>query len=114
MVDDDPDLSDALATALMDEGYGVAMARDGRHALEHLRNNHAPPDLILLDLMMPGMDGYTFRAEQRADPALAEIPVLVLTAGHVDHRVQSLGVQQVIKKPVELSSLLSAIEKHRR
>src|SRR5689334_6104245 len=77
VVDDDEDILEALRDLLRDEGYDVVAARDGRTALERLRGG-LRPRLILLDLMMPTMNGYEFRREQRADPALAGIPTIVV------------------------------------
>src|SRR4051794_28574938 len=79
VVDDDPDLRDTLGQILEDEGYSVAAASNGREALAYLRERPAP-SLILLDLMMPVMDGWQFRSEQRLDSVLAKIPVLVISA----------------------------------
>ena len=69
-----------------DEGYDVATASNGREALVYLKS-HSAPRLILLDVMMPVMDGYEFRVEQQRDPAIADIPVVVLTAGSMGERV---------------------------
>jgi CheY-like chemotaxis protein len=80
VVEDDAPIREALCAVLRDDGYAVAEAGDGQEALEFLRT-HPTPRVILLDLMMPVMDGWTFLREQAADPALAGIPVVVITAG---------------------------------
>lgn len=111
VIDDDRDLSDSLCEILVDLGYEVASARDGAEALEFLEEH--TPDVILLDLMMPVMDGYTFRERQRRDPRLAAIPTLVLTAGAIDRRVASLEVAGWLRKPLTIETLSRAIERHR-
>ena len=73
VVDDDPDIRTSLAEILGDEGYRVAGARNGREALDYLRRR-TRPSLILLDMMMPDMDGWLFRREQQKLPELASIP----------------------------------------
>ncbi|RKG80446.1 response regulator [Corallococcus exercitus] len=111
LVDDDAAIADALSELLVDEGYTVVTAANGAEALRYLRANVAP-SLILLDLMMPVMDGYAFREVQREDPALSHIPVFILSAGHLGDRVRSLGVAGVFKKPLLLDALLAAIQEH--
>src|SRR5687767_2508159 len=80
VVDDDPSLREILHTALTDEGYEAQTATDGNHALATLRIWR--PDLIVLDLMMPGMSGWSFRRALLADASLASIPVVVVTAAY--------------------------------
>ena len=92
IVEDDSDLREALSEVLRDEGYSVESAADGREALDRLRRD-LRPSLILLDLTMPVMNGWQFRAEQRRDPALSEIPVVVLSAGdHLADQMVPLGI----------------------
>ena len=112
VVEDDPDILRALVQALEDEGYAVRAAENGRAALAALRAPGARlPCVILLDLMMPVMDGWAFRAEQLRDPLLAEIPVVVLTAdGSAAARSAVLEVAGALRKPVELLTLLAAIQ----
>jgi CheY-like chemotaxis protein len=112
IVEDDSDLREALSEVLRDEGYSVAMAADGREALDRLRR-HLRPSLILLDLTMPVMNGWQFRAEQRQDPALSGIPVVVLSAGdHLAEQMIPLGIADYVRKPIELSRLLRLIERY--
>ena len=109
VVDDDELIRDTLATALSDEGYSVRVAGDGRAALQTL--DEWLPDLILLDLMMPVMDGHAFRDAQRRLNEAAHIPVIVLSAGHnLQARVASLGAAAVFAKPFDLATLLDAVE----
>jgi len=110
VVDDDPDirrLTEALLTA---HGYHVIVAAHGKDAIQHLR--HRCPDLIVLDLNMPVMDGWTFRTEQRdlPDQKRAAVPVLLMTgednASALADTLQAIGV---IKKPFDPTELLNAI-----
>ena len=113
VVDDDADIRRILREVLEDEGYAVATAGDGREALDQLRALPAPPSLILLDLMMPVMDGWQFRDVQAKDAALGGIPVIVLSAdAAVQTKASSLGVAGHLKKPVQLEALLQAIQTH--
>ncbi|HEV7665378.1 MAG TPA: response regulator [Chloroflexota bacterium] len=108
MVDDDALIRDTLATALGDEGYTVRVAQDGRVALETL--GLWRPDVIVLDLMMPVMDGPAFRAAQRGLAAAALIPVVILSAAHeVQARAAALEAAAVFAKPFDLTSLLDTI-----
>ncbi|HEU5055404.1 MAG TPA: response regulator [Kofleriaceae bacterium] len=112
VVDDDPDLREALSDVLTDEGYQVDCAADGLEGLEHLRTGERPC-LILLDWMMPRCDGPQFCAAQRADPAIADIPVVVLTAEmRLPHTLSALPTADYLKKPVELSRLLEVVRRH--
>jgi DNA-binding response OmpR family regulator len=109
VVDDDELIRDTLATALTDEGYVVRVAGDGRAALHTL--GEWRPDLIVLDLMMPVMDGRAFRAAQRSAAVTANIPVIVLSAAHNVHvRAAELEAAAVFPKPFDLGALLDAVE----
>jgi CheY-like chemotaxis protein len=113
VVEDDDQVRQCLVSILAEEGHEVLEARDGHEALEVLRNGSSPK-LVLLDLMMPDMDGWQFRAEQLRDETLANIPVVVVTAVPlVRQRLESLGgVADTIQKPFDVSSLLSTIARH--
>jgi CheY-like chemotaxis protein len=112
VVEDDVDILRAIVQVLEDEGHTVRTAENGRAALEALRTPDAnPPCVILLDLMMPVMNGQAFRAEQLRDPSLAGIPVIVLTAdGNVIEKAGLMGAAGALRKPVELLTLLAAIQ----
>ena len=115
LVDDDADVRESIGEALEEEGYRVARASNGKEALRLLKNDNLRPDLILLDIMMPEMDGWTFRAEQRKDPELASIPVLVFTAyGTPKDVAQQLEAAGFLRKPLRLDELLSAIGRIQR
>jgi len=114
-VDDDQDIREVVADALAAEGYRVITASDGREAIALLRRVSVAPSLILLDLMMPGMDGAQFREEQRRDPALEGIPVVVVSADMgLGSAAHSLGVAAHLRKPVLLDALLAAVREHCR
>jgi CheY-like chemotaxis protein len=112
VVEDDADILHALVQVLEDEGHSVRTAVNGRAALDLLRapGTH-PPRVILLDLMMPVMDGWTFRAEQLRDPTLAQIPVVLLTADTgAEEKTAQLKIAVSLRKPVELPRLLATVE----
>ena len=109
IVEDDPDFRDTLTDLLRLEGYGVEQVTNGREALEHLRHS-AAPCIILLDLMMPVMSGWEFREQQRQDPALAQIPVAILTGvRNSADRVEALDAVGYFQKPVNFQELLTTV-----
>jgi two-component system, chemotaxis family, chemotaxis protein CheY len=113
VVDDDRDIRDVLTDALEAEGYRVQTAADGQEALDWLRVAPVRPCVILLDLMMPRMDGLQFRSETLNDPALAVIPVVVLSADpSVIVTAKSLNFSGALRKPVPLEALLAAVHAH--
>ncbi len=108
VVDDDPDICEVIQTILELHGYRVLTARDGADALAQLRAG-VRPSVIILDLIMPRMNGMQFRDEQTRDPALRTIPVVVLTGdGRVAAKAATLGVEG-LRKPVELHVLLDTV-----
>ena len=113
IVEDDADIRTTVAELLEDEGYHVASVANGLEALDCLRAAHELPDVILLDLMMPKMDGFQFRAEQRADARFSEIPVVLMTAaGDVATRANELQPRGFLKKPFkDIKAILEAIER---
>ena len=111
VVDDDFDVRDTLSDVLRDAGYLVVSAADGREALALMRSGPLP-DLVVLDLMMPNMNGYEFRAAQRLDPELSSVPVVVLTADRQVHgRREELEAAAYLFKPTRIDDLLAAIER---
>ncbi len=114
IVDDDADVRDMLSQFFTIEGYKVATARNGQEALDELRAGRLA-DLILLDLMMPVMDGWQFRVEQQQDPTLAPIPVVILSAVYnAREKARMLGAVDYMQKPVEFDKLIETAERHRR
>jgi CheY-like chemotaxis protein len=112
LVEDDPGIRTMLAEFLTDEGYVVVTAADGAEALAHLAASPLLPKLILLDLMMPVMNGWTFRARQGSDPRWCDIPVVVLTAS--PNAAQSVAPRAagVLGKPLDLDTLLDTIQQY--
>jgi CheY-like chemotaxis protein len=113
LVDDDVAIREALAETLVDEGFAVHAAPNGREALDWLRHegsNGSRPCVVLLDLMMPVMDGRAFLAVRNRDPELSTIPILVISAatGCAD-LAGTEGVIGVFPKPLALDGLLEAI-----
>jgi len=112
VVDDDADIRESVVDALSDEGYRVAGASDGGEALRLLRVEKLRPALILLDVMMPGMDGAAFRDAQLKDPELAGIPVVVFTAnGSASDTALRLQADGYLKKPAPLDDLLTVVDR---
>lgn len=111
LVEDDIALRATLAEVLEERGFEVACACDGRDALRELAT-HPAPNVILLDLAMPVMDGWAFRAAQRDDPRLADIPTVVLSASiGVDQSVERLGAAASLAKPFSLDRLVETIHR---
>ncbi|MDI1444686.1 response regulator [Polyangium sp. 6x1] len=110
VVDDDEDLRRTVTMVLAEEGYRVMEAANGAEALTRLHDGPLP-DVILLDLMMPVMNGEQFRRAQSADPLLAAVPVVVMTAAgsRAVEPIAALGPTRVLHKPVGLEPLLEAV-----
>ena len=113
VVEDEDDIRDSIAELLQAEGFDVATAAHGGEALSFLRAPHHEVGLILLDLMMPDVDGWSFRREQLADQSIASIPVVIMSAVH-DARAAaaSLSVTDFLVKPIELASLLNVVQRY--
>lgn len=112
LVEDDPDVRRDLATLLTHEGYRVSPAADGGEALEQLRAG-LEPSLIVLDLVMPLMNGWQFREEQRKEPALMRFPLVVLSGNSdVQRHAKDLGAVDYVAKPIDLSKLLGILRQH--
>jgi CheY-like chemotaxis protein len=112
VVDDDDDLRETLGEVLSDEGFQVRFAPNGRAALEILRDElHGDlrPCAVLLDLMMPVMSGWQFREEQRGDPLLAAIPVVVMSAGWESRH--EVDCAEFIPKPIKLERMLGVLRR---
>ena len=113
VVEDDVEIREALIEILEEHGCDVVGAANGALALAHLRSTSALPCLILLDLMMPVMDGQAFREAQVQDPLLADIPVVVISAYRdVQAQAAQLNAATYIRKPPRIEELVSAIAQH--
>ena len=107
VVDDNDDIRDTVREMLSEEGYSVITAANGQEALNILRAGRQRVCLILLDLMMPVLDGWRFREIQQADASIASIPVVVVTASG---RAENLtGQVALMKKPISVDDLLAAV-----
>jgi len=107
VVDDDPDILDAICDILEVESYRVARARNGVEALA--RVDEERPAVILLDLMMPVMDGVTFAHALRQRPSVRDIPILVISADGNPQRAASVGARGYLAKPFDIDALLAHV-----
>jgi CheY-like chemotaxis protein len=110
IVDDDEDLRDSVRDILHRRGYEVGTAADGQAALQILKTTAKHVCIVLLDLVMPIMDGWQFLAAVRAQSSLSSVPIVVVS-GHAATHAPS-GVDRVVRKPIDLSELFSVVEKH--
>jgi CheY-like chemotaxis protein len=111
VVDDDRDIREAVEEILVDEGYEVTTAKNGREALDVLAHS-APPAVILLDMAMPVMDGAAFCAVRNADERLSAIPVIAFSAvAALRERVSRLAVDGVLEKPLTVEALLGSVRR---
>ncbi|HEX4462894.1 MAG TPA: response regulator [Polyangia bacterium] len=112
VIDDDVDIRDSIGDILELRGYRVARAANGREALERLKSG-PPPCVILLDLMMPVLNGWEFREQQSRDARLAGVPVVVISGdGSTDEKAAKIGVSEFLRKPLELSAILDVVRRH--
>ncbi|HLU66516.1 MAG TPA: response regulator [Kofleriaceae bacterium] len=107
VVEDDAELRESLAESLALRGYQVDTVVDGRAALDRMRQTQ--PDIVVLDLLMPVMDGWQFRAEQKRDPALADTPVVVIS-GSDSPTAAAVDADLCLRKPLDPTALVDAIE----
>jgi signal transduction histidine kinase len=109
IIEDDDDIRDTLIRLLRDEGYETAACANGLEALERLRLGHRA-DVILLDLMMPIMDGWEFRVQQKADPRIASIPVLAISAD-TSAKAAAIDAEAYLRKPIDYETLVGSVER---
>jgi CheY-like chemotaxis protein len=113
LVEDDEDLRENLAFFLEEAGFTVAPAEDGAEALAMLKEGRLPV-LLIVDLMMPVMDGWYLRRKLLEDPALAAIPFVVVSgAMDVRQAAEGLGAVDFLGKPVDLDKLMSIVARYR-
>ena len=111
VVDDDPEIVTMLATRLARKQYRVVTATDGKEALTEAKRRH--PDLIILDVMMPGKNGWEVARELKQDETTADIGIVVLTA--IGEKINEMtsplyGADEYIDKPFEFAKLEAAVE----
>jgi CheY-like chemotaxis protein len=109
VVEDEEVAREAICSLLEIEGYQTAQVQNGKEALDYLHSN-PPPFLILLDLLMPVMDGWKFMAEQNRDERLAQVPILIMTAASAQKRI---GPHHVLHKPLDATRLLTMVAQYR-
>jgi CheY-like chemotaxis protein len=113
VVEDDDTIRESLVDFLGDNGYPAFGAVHGRDALDQLQASHPAPCLIVLDLMMPVMDGQTFREQQLQNPVLCGIPTVVMSAHRdVEHVAEEVSAVAYLKKPLKLDQLLALVQRH--
>src|SRR5437762_5340442 len=114
VVEDDASIRGLLSEVLRDDGYEVSEASNGVEALEAVGERR--PDLIVLDLMMPVMDGWTFVEECRRTRRCSEVPIVVTSASHdlpkTADRLRSYGVRTCLAKPFDVDGLLALVERY--
>ncbi len=110
VVDDDSAIRHSLSELLRDEGYAVTAFENGQRALDWLRSSAVRPRVVLLDLMMPVMDGFAFLEEKEKDPAIEDLPVVVITAGNGCGEVtRRHRIADCFPKPFSVTALLAAV-----
>lgn len=117
IVDDDPDILEGILTILETQPYRLATARDGKKCMEMI--SQEIPDLLILDLLMPRMDGWGVIREMRSEPHYTEIPIMVLTTVIEDasrrryelETGMAMDVQDYIQKPTKPADLIQRVEK---
>lgn len=110
VVDDEPAIVETLAELLAWEGYDVLVASDGARALEQLRD-HARPDVVILDFMMPVMDGITTLREIRATPELAGLKIILTTAAPASIPKDAPPFESLLVKPFTVKDLRAVMER---
>src|ERR1039457_3342578 len=107
VVEDDRDIQTVVVQLLESEGFETICANNGREALQVLKDDTQNlPDLIILDLMMPIMDGFEFREEQKRDPRIANVPIVIMSAdGNVEPKKHKIDAKAYIKKPLDIDDL---------
>jgi len=110
LVEDDRDIREAMQQLLEFEGYSVQTAANGREGLDRLHSTDQPC-LILLDLMMPVMNGWEMKESLEKDERLSQIPVVIVTAAGLD-KAKTIRSSGILTKPVEVETLLNTVQSH--
>ena len=114
VVEDDPMIRTSLVELLEAEGYQVIGVENGQAAMNHLKSGNTLPAVILLDVMMPIMDGWQFRTQQLSDVKISKIPVIVVTAdGNARDKAVVMNAQGWINKPFKIDEILEAVAKYK-
>ncbi len=111
VVEDNPDIREGLIALLQMEGFAVIAARHGQEALNMLRNG-LRPCIIVMDLMMPVMNGFEFREAQLRDPLLSDIPVIACSGVSDPAHTARLRAKAFVQKPAEVSALVRLVRQH--
>lgn len=111
IIEDDESIREILKMALELEGYTPMTATHGQEALEYLREQKVEPCLILLDLMMPIMDGWSFVESVQKDEGLARIPIVIMTA-FIEQAAQIKKARGLIRKPIDLDVLIKTVHQY--
>jgi CheY-like chemotaxis protein len=114
VIEDDPGVRDGITNVIENEGYPVIGCEDAQEALDRLMRTSDLPRMIMLDFMMPRMDGWTFLHEREKDQRLRDIPVLGMSASQllVERAETPAGVEEFLRKPFKVEAMLRSIEKH--
>jgi CheY-like chemotaxis protein len=113
VIEDDKDIRKNLKALLESEGYTVDLAENGQIALDLLNKSTDLPDLIILDLMMPVLDGFQFRDAQEKIARIAVIPVVIMTAdGHTDEKKYKVGAKAALRKPADVEAILTMVKQN--
>jgi len=114
VIEDDPGVRDGITNVIENEGYPVIGCEDAKEALDRLLGTADLPRMIVLDFMMPRMDGWTFLHEREKDQRLRAIPVLGMSASQllVERPEPPAGVEEFLRKPFKVEAMLRSIEKH--
>ena len=111
IVEDEPEIREALGDVLLARGFKVLLARDGQDAIAVTRRTQSRPSVIVLDLVMPEMDGRSFLEHQQRDPLLRDVPVVVVTALEPPPADLPKPVTAVFRKPIPLAAFLEEIRR---
>lgn len=112
VIEDDTYIRELLVELLSTEGYDVSSAVNGLEGIKKLQSQDNP-DLILIDLMMPVMDGYAFRTEQLKNPTWSQIPTVVMSAeANAKEKMKPFNITAFLSKPVELETILKTVSRY--
>lgn len=110
VIEDDATIRESIVELLTSEAYDVTAVEHGQAGIEHLRKTDKLPDLVLIDLMMPVMDGFAFCIAKAQDPRLRKLRTVVMSAdGHAKKKREETGAQDYIRKPVDIDELLRRV-----